>query len=356
MEDLKKILSSGELFSNLKTDSINRVISRLKRETFEEGSIICAEGDIGDRLYLIVSGEVAALQKMGWGNRELRRLGENEVVGEMALITRDTRSATIKALTRTECLTLDQSDFTWLLENDPHLAQRTALVLSKRLSSLGQKMSSDLLRAYRALMFSMVKLADSRDKETGAHIERTRNYCAFLAEKLKSVPRYSNEINSDFVDSIYDVSPLHDIGKVSVPDAILLKPGKLDAAEFEIIKTHTTAGADALKMVLKACDQDIFKMAYNICLNHHEKWDGSGYPEGLAGEKIPLEARIMAIADVYDALLTQRVYKPAFSYAQTAQEIQKSAGTHFDPYMVEVFTGNIREFEAIHKQMKENPQ
>jgi putative two-component system response regulator len=149
------------------------------------------------------------------------------------------------------------------------------------------------------------------------------------------------------------LSPLHDIGKVAVPDAILLKPDRLTAEEFEIMKTHTTAGAAAFQKVIEQCKAEVFVMAQRICLHHHEKWDGTGYPSHLAGDAIPLEARIMAMADVYDALLSKRVYKLPMSYAATLEEFRKSSGTFFDPVMTEIMIENIQLFEDIHRSHKD---
>jgi putative two-component system response regulator len=271
----------------------------------------------------------------------------------MALISKEARSATVKALERTECLQLTQQGFADLLDQDASFAQRVAKVITMRLSALDQKTSDELLGAYKALMFALADLTDSRDPETGAHLERTRNYCVALAERLSSHPKYKQKISADFMSEIYNVSPLHDIGKVAIPDNILLKPGRLTPKEFDVMKTHTTEGAAAFNKVLEQCDAEIFRMARRICLNHHEKWDGTGYPERLAGDAIPLEARIMAMADVYDALLSKRVYKPPFSYEVTRQEVRASSGTAFDPVMTEIMLENIGLFEGIHKKFSD---
>jgi len=352
MQDAQRFLNESELFARLKQESKLAVVGKLRRSTFEADATICEEGDRADAMYLIVAGEVAALQKMGWGYRLLRKLGPGDAVGEMALLGDDSRTATLKCITRTECLSLDKDIFRWLLDSDPTFAQSAALVLSKRLSSLGRSTSDDLLKAYHALICSMAVLADSRDKETGAHIARTRNYCSLLAERLRSVDGYGEAIDAAFVESIYQVSPLHDIGKVAIPDSILQKPGKLDASEFEAIKKHPSAGSRAIEAVLEECDLDIFKMARHICLHHHERWDGAGYPKGLVGADIPIEARIMAIADVYDALLSPRVYKPAFSPSESAAQIEHGSGTQFDPVMVRVFIDHLAEFESIYENQR----
>jgi putative two-component system response regulator len=170
-------------------------------------------------------------------------------------------------------------------------------------------------------VFAMAKLAESRDPETGAHLERVRNYCRALAEQLQNVPSLRNQIDSEFLHLIYKTSPLHDIGKVAIPDAILLKPGKLtpDAALKEFPNAK------------------FLRMAKDIALTHHEKYDGSGYPYGLIGSQIPLCGRIVAVADVYDALTSQRVYKDAMSHEDAKAIIIQDRNRHFDPVIVDAF-------------------
>jgi response regulator RpfG family c-di-GMP phosphodiesterase len=353
MIDRRSILSQSELFRGLDSKSIDRVSAHLKEAIFERGSIVCREGEAGDSMYMILGGSVSVLKEMGWGRHELKRLVRGESFGEMSLISNERRSATVMALERTECLRFAQADFASLLDMDPQFAQKIAKVVTARLSALNQRTSSELLGAYRALIFALADLTDSRDPETGAHLERTRNYCVLLAQKLAPLPRYSEAISLGFIDELYNVAPLHDIGKVAVPDAVLLKPGRLTPEEYEVMKTHATAGADAFRKVLEQCDAELFRTAYNICLHHHEKWDGSGYPSGLAGDAIPLEARIMAMADVYDALISKRVYKPPMSYEETREEIRGASGSAFDPAMTEVMLANTGLFEDIHRKYQD---
>ncbi len=187
-------------------------------------------------------------------------------------------------------------------------------------------------------IFALARLAESRDSETGMHLERVRNYVRILAEQLAQSPTLFPAVTGDFVQMLYDTSPLHDIGKVAIPDAILLKPGKLNASEYEIMKRHVVIGAATLDEALTLYPEAKFlEMARDIAATHHEKYDGTGYPAGLAGERIPLCGRIMALADVYDAITSKRVYKEAHSHEFACQEIQKEAGKHFDPRLVEAF-------------------
>jgi len=187
-------------------------------------------------------------------------------------------------------------------------------------------------------IFALAKLAESRDSETGTHLERVRNYCRVLARQLQTLPKFADVINDEYVDLIYRTSPLHDIGKVAIPDHILLKRDKLTSDEFDVMKTHTLRGAETIESLLDEYPHARFlQMARDIILSHHEKWDGSGYPYGLAGEQIPLCGRIMAVADVYDALTSRRVYKEAFSHGEAKSIIVQGAGTQFDPDIVFAF-------------------
>ena len=351
--DLNTVLEKSDLFSHVKKDSIELISRHFRKVTFDEGHIICREGDTGDSMFVILSGKVAVLRDIGWGERELSRMESPEVFGEMALLTEETRSATVKALERTECLQLDSESFDILLDQDPLFAQQVAKFMTRRFSAMTQKTSDELLGAYRALMFAIADLTDSRDPETGAHLERTRRYCVALSDMLSRHPDYRNNISQSFIESIYHVSPLHDVGKIAVPDKILLKPGKLTPDEYEIMKTHTTAGAGAFDKVLEQCDTDLFRMAKRICLYHHEKWDGTGYPMKISGEDIPIEARIMSCADVYDALRSKRVYKPPFSREETCGILKESSGTSFDPVIAQIMVDNIGLFEEIHEKYQD---
>ena len=165
-------------------------------------------------------------------------------------------------------------------------------------------------------IFALAKLAESRDSETGAHLERVRSYCRLLAQALRAQPRFQSVLGDSFVRLIYETSPLHDIGKVAIPDSILLKPSRLTPEEFEVMKTHTVHGARTLAAAASQFpNADFLRMAHDIALCHHERYNGSGYPHGLAGEAIPLCGRIVALADVYDALTSKRVYKDALAPA-----------------------------------------
>jgi cyclic di-GMP phosphodiesterase len=203
------------------------------------------------------------------------------------------------------------------------------------------------------IIFSLAKLAESRDKDTGAHLERIREYCRLLAVELSRQEKFRGQMGANYVQLIHLTSPLHDIGKVGTPDRVLLKPGRLTEEEFEIMKQHTVIGSETLSSAARAYPEAEFLwMARDISRSHHEKFDGSGYPDGLAGEDIPLCGRIVALADVYDALTTKRVYKPAFSPEKSRAIILDGRGSHFDPDVVDVFLANEDRFAEIRRQFQ----
>jgi putative two-component system response regulator len=205
-------------------------------------------------------------------------------------------------------------------------------------------------------ILTMASLAETRDNETGNHIRRTQHYVKALALKLRDHPRFAGYFTDRVIELLFKSAPLHDIGKVGIPDKILLKPGKLTPEEFEIMKTHTTLGRDAIEQAERQLGTPVefLKLAKEIALSHQEKWDGSGYPEGLAGEAIPVSARLMAVADVYDALISRRVYKPAFTHERAVELIAEGRGKHFDPDVTDAFMEIREEFRTIAKRFADS--
>ena len=198
-------------------------------------------------------------------------------------------------------------------------------------------------------IFALAKLAESRDPETGAHLERVRSYCRALAQRLLMEHQFRDEINNEYVRLIYETSPLHDIGKVAIPDSVLLKPGRLTEKEFDLMKTHTLRGAETLAAAIQEFPNASFlRMAHEIALSHHERYDGSGYPRQLRGHDIPLCGRIVAVADVYDALTSKRIYKDAMSHEAAKSIIVGDSGRHFDPAIVCAFLNIEDQFLATH--------
>jgi putative two-component system response regulator len=198
-------------------------------------------------------------------------------------------------------------------------------------------------------ILAMASLAETRDSDTGNHIRRTQHYVRALAWKLSSHPRFRDYLSVATITMLFKSAPLHDIGKVGIPDRILLKRGRLTAEEFTVMKTHTTLGRDAIAHAEAALGLEVafLTMAKEIAYSHQEKWDGSGYPEGLAGDRIPIPARLMAVADVYDALISRRVYKEPMPHAEAVEIIRRASGQHFDPDVVEAFVQIHQQFYAI---------
>lgn len=215
------------------------------------------------------------------------------------------------------------------------------------LSKLAQS-KDEITQTRDVAIVGLSALAEARDNETGGHILRTQEYVRALAIQLQNHPKYRDYLTAETVDLLYKSAPLHDIGKVGIPDAILLKPGKLSDEEFVIMKTHAMIGAESLAIAEKQMGSNSFlSIAREIALSHHEKWDGSGYPYQLSGDDIPLSGRLMALADVYDALISKRVYKPAFSHDKAKEIILAGDGSHFDPAVVEAFLNCEQMFVSI---------
>ncbi len=220
--------------------------------------------------------------------------------------------------------------------------------VEERSAELHQK-SEEVAHFRDMTIVAMGILAEARDNETGNHLKRTQHYMRALANHMREHPRFKSFLSDDFIEALYKLAPLHDIGKVGIPDHILLKPGKLTDEEFAIMKTHPTLGGK----VLATAENDLpapsrfLHIGRDIATGHHEKWDGSGYPAGLKGDAIPVSARLMAIADVYDALISPRVYKKAFSHEEAASIIIRGQGNHFDPDLVDAFVALQDTFRQI---------
>lgn len=214
------------------------------------------------------------------------------------------------------------------------------------------KRTRELAAIQDVTILAMASLAETRDNDTGNHIRRTQHYIKALAEHLRNHPRFSHFLSDHNISLLFKSAPLHDIGKVGIPDRILLKPGRLVAEEFEIMKTHCKLGRDAIEHAEErlGLEVDFLKFAKDIAYSHQEKWDGSGYPEGLAGDAIPISARLMAVADVYDALISRRVYKDSMPHEKAVGIIAEGRGTHFDPDVADAFLALADEFNRIAQQ------
>jgi putative two-component system response regulator len=280
----------------------------------------------------------------------------------------------LTALTTTEeekkGLELGAVDFITKPVNPPILLARVATQLQVKLAAdfLRDKndyLEAEVMRRSRELgaiqdvtILAMASLAETRDNDTGNHIRRTQHYIRVLANQLRGHPRFAGFLDQQAIDLLFKSAPLHDIGKVGIPDRILLKPGRLDAAEFEIMKTHCRLGRDAIAHAEQRLGTEVAFLRYakEIAYGHQEKWDGSGYPDGLAGDAIPVSARLMAVADVYDALISRRVYKPAMSHEQALAIIGEGSGSHFDPDVVQACLAMADRFREIALEYADSDQ
>jgi putative two-component system response regulator len=216
--------------------------------------------------------------------------------------------------------------------------------INENLEDLVDIRSRALMKSRHAVIFGLAKLAESRDDQTGRHLERIRHYVLILARELA---KSRSELTEQFIETLADTSSLHDIGKVGIPDSVLLDPGTLSSEQREIIRKHPLIGGDTLLAIRKVWGDDEFLVtACEIAFSHHERWDGKGYPFGLSGETIPLAGRIVALADVYDALTTRRIYKRAMTHDETRSIILSESGSQFDPAVVQAFAVREGEFRA----------
>jgi putative two-component system response regulator len=224
------------------------------------------------------------------------------------------------------------------------------------LEAMVNKRTAELTAIQNVTIMAMASLAETRDSDTGNHIRRTQNYVRVLARKLQNHPKFSHFLSDEMIETLYKSAPLHDIGKVGIPDKILLKPGKFTPEEFEEMKRHTTLGRHAIEQAEKqlGMEVDFLKIAKEIAHAHQEKYDGSGYPLGLRGEEIPISARLMALADVYDALISRRVYKEAMNHEAAVKIITEGRGSHFDPDVVDAFLELQEEFKTIAREFLDN--
>lgn len=282
--------------------------------------------------------------------------------------TRDIPIIFLTAMTATEDekkgLELGAADFLTKPVNPPIVLARVATQLQNKaaadflkdqnafLEAEVAKRTRELAAIQDVTILAMASLAETRDNDTGNHIRRTQHYMRLLAQTLKEHPRFQPVLDDNTIEMLFKSAPLHDIGKVGIPDRILLKPGRFEPHEMEIMKTHCKLGRDSIQ---HAEDQlglevEFLKCAKEIAYGHQEKWDGSGYPEGLAGDNIPVSARLMAIADVYDALISRRVYKEGMPHAKALAIIAEGRGSHFDPDVVDAFLSVAGEFQAIAKR------
>jgi response regulator RpfG family c-di-GMP phosphodiesterase len=235
------------------------------------------------------------------------------------------------------------------------LLTRNLLTVNTELEKSLEARDTEIIHARNGLVLALAKLVEHRSAETGPHLMRLQRYCRILATEAAALPAFAPLIDANFIRMLVDTAPLHDIGKAAIPDGVLNKPGPLSAEERAVMQTHATIGADTLREVARRhpFSTGFLQIAIDIAQHHHEKWDGTGYPNGLAAEAIPLAARVLAIGDVYDALRSPRVYKAGFTHADAVRQILAHSPGHFDPALLDIFRRCAASFNKAYHDMAE---
>ena len=343
-------LRAVSLFEALPDEALQTLCDAATVRSYKAGETIFNQGDNGDSLHVIRRGTVKILiDRENAAPLVLTTLSKGAHFGELAVIDPAPRSATVAAIERTETIEVPGDAFDDVLDDHPKAARRMLGLLARSLTAAKDELSDHnralaarvrkrTLQLRAAEMEAIKRLgiaAEFRDDDTGIHITRMSRMCQLLARAIG--------FDEETCELFLSAAAMHDVGKIGIPDAVLLKPGKLDDEEWKVMKTHPQLGNE----ILADSDSKVMQLAAEIARCHHEKWDGSGYPEGLSGEDIPVLARICTIADVFDALISERPYKKAFPVEKALTIIREGAGSHFDPNFVEVFLSIEDEVRAL---------
>jgi len=332
-------LTRVELLAGLPWSTRRDLAVRAVRRSFTPGEVVFREGEPGDCLHLVTRGTLSVVRPSRDPGLVLQRLGPGDAFGEVGVLNSAPRLASIIAIEHAETIEVRKDDLDRVLEDDPRAMRHMlgtlslSLTLAKeelarhnsRLEHTVRERTADLRESQLELVRRLAHAAESRDDDTGVHITRMSLMCARLALDAGMRPEEAEQLKH--------AASMHDIGKIAIPDKILRKPGSLSPDEWEVMKSHTTVGA----RLLAGSRSPVVRMAEVIARTHHEKWDGTGYPEGLAGEAIPLVARLCAVCDVFDALISERPYKGAWPVEDALAEIARLAGSHLDPHLARLF-------------------
>ena len=336
---LSRELAQAAIFAELPFDALTELAANARRRRFAPGDVVFHEGGPGDAVHVVRRGLVAVVRPSRDPGLVLNRLGPGEAFGEIAVLTEGRRLASIVAVEPSETLEIAKYDFDRVLAGNPRATRRMlgglarSLTLAKEevtrhnsaLEATVRERTADLRESQLEVVRRLSHAAESRDDHTGVHTTRMSRMCAELG-RASGLPEADVEL-------LLHAASMHDIGKIAIPDRILLKPGALAPDEWELMKTHTIVGAE----MLAGSRSPVVQMGEVIARAHHEKWDGTGYPVGLRGEEIPLVARICAVCDVYDALVSDRPYKTAWPVDKALAELRRLAGQHLDPRLVGLF-------------------
>ena len=341
-------LTRAEMLACLPREALSELAARAWKRQFRAGEVVFNEGDLGDSLFIVRSG-LFKVVRPAYGELVLQRVEPGQAFGELAVLNSAPRLASVVAIEDSEALEVHSDDFERVLDAHPSAARRMLGILARsltlakedvakqkgRLEETVRERTADLRETQLEVVRRLSQAAESRDQETGVHITRMSLLCARVARAAGATPEEA--------ELILHAAPMHDLGKIAIPDSVLLKPGRLSAEEWDLMKKHTTIGAK----LLAGSRSPAVQMGELIALTHHEKWDGTGYPRRLRGTEIPFVARVVALCDVFDALISERPYKRAWSLEASLAEVKTQRGLHFDPYVVDVFEGIFSEVEKI---------
>jgi response regulator RpfG family c-di-GMP phosphodiesterase len=336
-------LAAVELFASLPQAALADLARHAQLRTYPAGSTIFEEGEDGDCLHVLRCGAVKVVRPSHDDDVVLDVLGPGKVFGELAVLNSSPRTATLVALADSVTVVVDKVGFDHVLDRHPTAVREMLGTVARSLTFAKEELArhnraleetiaertEELRRTHLDIVRRLAQAAEWHDDTTGKHVSRMSKLAYRLALAVG--------MERERADMLLQASALHDIGKIGIPDRVLLKPGKLDAEEWELMKTHTTIGAQ----LLSGSNSDVVQMAEQIALTHHERWDGQGYPCGLSGEDIPLESRVCTIADVFDALVSERPYKEAWPVSEALDEIARMSGSAFEPALVSVFLREV---------------
>ncbi|MEZ4527153.1 MAG: cyclic nucleotide-binding domain-containing protein [Desulfobacterales bacterium] len=348
----KNILKQNPLFSCFDEKELEQLAEIAEIQYYQKNKCIINEGDTSASLYIIAEGKANAFT-LNHKRKKMRlnSFEKGDYFGEMSFIDGEPRCASVETEEDTELLVIPRNEFRRIFSSHPHMSDILLKGLlqklrraTKEVSPLMELMAKQELRdADMESVRRLVLAAEYKDKCTGGHIFRISQYSGLLAEKIG--------FSAEKTECIRNASSMHDIGKIGIPDRILLKPGRLTEDEFDEIKKHTIIGAN----ILRNPRSELLQCAKTIVESHHEKFNGKGYPKALKGMQIPVEARIVAIVDAFDAITSDRPYEPALSTDEAVERIKKDRGTHFDPEITDVFINHIDEIEKIKKLLQDIP-
>src|SRR5436190_3666073 len=332
-------LAQAPLFAELPHDALQDLAAGARRRRFAPGDVVFHEGAPGDARHVIRRGLLAVVRPSRDPGLSLNRMGPGECFGEIAVLTEEGRLASVVTVEPTETLEVTKQDFDRVLAANPRATRRMLGALARsltlareevtrhnsRLEATVRERTADLRESQLEVVRRLSHAAESRDDHTGVHTSRMSRMCAELG---RAAGLHESEI-----ELLVHAASMHDLGKLAIPDRILLKQGPLEPDEWELMKSHTIVGAE----MLAGSSSPVVQMGEVIARAHHEKWDGTGYPLGLKGEEIPLVARICAVCDVFDALVSDRPYKAAWPVEKALDELRRLAGRHLDPRLVALF-------------------